>query len=78
MTRCAGAEAADWDTRIQEAREAVNFQANAMASAYGQVLNVTTDDILWGMGQVIIFDYLFGFIFYVIVPVTLQRRCVAS
>ena len=48
----AGNEAMQWDGKVQEAREAVTFQANAMATAYGKVLNVSTDDILWGTGQV--------------------------
>lgn len=37
---------------MQDAKDAVNFQANAMATAYGKALNVSADDILWGMGQV--------------------------
>ena len=37
---------------MQDAKDAVNFQANAMATAYGKELNVSGDDILWGMGQV--------------------------
>ncbi len=37
---------------MQDAKDAVNFQANAMATAYGKELNVSADDILWGMGQV--------------------------
>lgn len=49
----AGDEAAEWDIRVLEAQQAVTMQASAMASAYGSLLNVTTDDILWGMGQVI-------------------------
>lgn len=48
----AGPEAEDWDAQVQEAKDAVNFQASAMATAYGKELNVGTDDILWGMGQV--------------------------
>ena len=48
----AGPEAEDWDAQVQEAKDAVNFQASAMATAYGKKLNVGTDDILWGMGQV--------------------------
>ena len=47
-----GDEAAEWDIRVLEAQQAVNMQASAMAGAYGNLLNVTTDDILWGMGQV--------------------------
>ncbi len=37
---------------MQDAKDAVAFQANAMATAYGKELNVSADDILWGMGQV--------------------------
>jgi len=37
---------------VQDAKDAVNFQANAMATAYGKELNVSADDVLWGMGQV--------------------------
>ena len=48
----AGNEAAEWDIRVLEARQAVTMQASAMAGAYGSLLNVTTDDVLWGMGQV--------------------------
>lgn len=48
----AGPEAQDWDVQVQEAKDAVNFQASAMATAYGKELNVGTDDVLWGMGQV--------------------------
>lgn len=50
----AGEEAAEWDIRVLEAQQAVTMQASAMAGAYGSLLNVTTDDILWGMGQVIV------------------------
>ena len=47
-----GDEAAEWDIRVLEAQQAVTMQASAMAGAYGSLLKVTTDDILWGMGQV--------------------------
>lgn len=47
-----GDEATEWDIRVLEAQQAVTMQANGMAGAYGSLLNVTTDDILWGMGQV--------------------------
>ncbi len=49
----AGEEAQDWDEKVQEAKDAVTFQANAMATAYGKELHVTANDILWGMGQVL-------------------------
>lgn len=49
---CEGEEAHDWEGKVQEAKEAVSFQAKAMATAYGKTLHVTADDILWGMGQV--------------------------
>jgi len=52
LWRCEGAEAQDWDSKVQDAKDAVNFQANAMATAYGKELNVSADDVLWGMGQV--------------------------
>lgn len=48
----AGDEAAEWDIRVLEAQQAVTMQASVMAGAYGSLLNVTKDDILWGMGQV--------------------------
>ena len=38
--------------RVMEAQQAVTMQASAMAGAYGSLLNVSIDDILWGMGQV--------------------------
>lgn len=50
----AGDEASDWDLRVLEAQQAVTIQARALAGSYGSLLNVTTDDILWGMGQVIV------------------------
>ncbi len=37
---------------MQDAKDAVHFQASAMATAYGKELGVSADDILWGMGQV--------------------------
>ncbi|KAL0023407.1 hypothetical protein WJX79_006595 [Trebouxia sp. C0005] len=48
-----GAEAQDWESKVQDAKDAVNFQASAMATAYSKELNVSADDILWGMGQVL-------------------------
>ena len=58
----AGDEAAEWDIRVLEAQQAVTMQARAMAGAYGSLLNVTTDDILWGMGQVIVQPTLTRFV----------------
>lgn len=52
LWQAAGDEASDWDLKVLEAQQAVTIQARAMAGAYGSLLNVTTDDILWGMGQV--------------------------
>ena len=60
MWHAAGDEASDWDLKVLEAQQAVTIQARALAGAYGSLLNVTTDDILWSMGQVIlqsIYDY---------------------
>ncbi|KAL3144812.1 hypothetical protein ABBQ38_001921 [Trebouxia sp. C0009 RCD-2024] len=48
-----GDEASDWDLRVLEAQQAVTIQARALAGTYGGLLNVSTDDVLWGMGQVL-------------------------
>lgn len=54
IRHAAGDEASDWDLRVLEAQQAVTIQARALAGTYGGLLNVSTDDVLWGMGQVIV------------------------
>ena len=52
LARVAGRETSSWQARIEGFRHAYRLQADALAKTFGKELNVTTDDVLWGLGQV--------------------------
>lgn len=48
----AGKEADTWSNQVQEAKAAIGLKADRLAATYGEVLHVSKDDVLWGVGQV--------------------------